>query len=321
MELRKIIDGINSSWVLHVFSIDFITESSEKLLQCLLKLEFTKETEDFYIFHFPQAGYPAIRVFGHFLNAIKVYKKEMAPIYRISLCHYPDPHVDANRTVRADEYHMLIKEYEKFLPTTNIRAYLETIKSLRTIFIGTKHLDEYEKFLEEVKKESESLQDWALSFDNCTTTIENILRELFKGHEDYDNNAGGFFIFPDNAVIRYRGFYHNCIGYDGYSVSLGYIKESNKNYYLSEESFNVDSYTTMDDENRYITVDKCIIQNLTSLEVSMGTLTETVHVLDIIDKLYKDMLKKGEMFFVPIGCTIDVKKRQYAEMMCENETD
>ena len=71
MELRKIIEGINSSWVLHVFSVDFITESSEKLLQYLLKLKFNKETEEYYLFQFPQGGYPAIRVFGHFLNAIK----------------------------------------------------------------------------------------------------------------------------------------------------------------------------------------------------------------------------------------------------------
>ena len=321
MELRKIIEGINSSWVLHVFSVDFITESSEKLLQYLLKLKFNKETEEYYLFQFPQGGYPAIRVFGHFLNAIKIYKMEMAPIYRIRLCHYPDSPADINRTIRADEYHLLIKEYEKFIPTTNIRAYLETINSLRTIFIGTEHLNEYENFINEAKKESESLQNWALGLSNCSTTIEEAFRELFKGHEDYDDKTGGFFIFPDNAVIRYRGFYHNCIGYDGYSVSLGYIKEPDKNYYLPEESFNVDSYTVMDDENRYITVDRCIIQNLISLEISLGTLTETVHVLDIIDRLYRDMLQKGELYFVPISYTIDVNKRQYDVMVGEKETN
>ena len=307
MELREIIENLKSTWVLHVFSVDFITDSSEKLLQLLLKLKFTKETENYYMFQFPNEGYPAIRVFGHFINAIRISKKEMAAICRINLCHYPEHPTDINKNIRADEYHRC-RVYEKDIPT-DIRAYLETIQSLRTIFMGTAHLNEYDKFLNETLKGSETLQDWASNLSHYSEIIEDALRDLFKGEKDYNNHTGGFFILPDNASIRYQGFYHNSIGYDGYSVSLGYIKQPDKIYYLSEEAFNRDSYTIMNNENRYIRDDKCTIQNLTSIEVSLETLSETVCILDIIDRLYKDMLKNGELEFIPLEFIIDANKR------------
>lgn len=48
-----------------------------------------------------------------------------------------------------------------------------------------------------------------------------------------------------------------------------------------------------------------------SLEVSFGN----AHILDIIDRLINDILKKGELNFVPINYNIGANKRQYTEMM------
>ena len=305
LELDEIIETLETMKCLHKESEEFVRSSAEELLTHLLKLKFTDGYDDEYMYHFSYNGLPSVRVYGHFINMIIISKKDGPALRRIKLTRlYEDDDCDFG-SYRTDEYHSDENDYEiEIYP--DLVAYLDFIKSLELLFKETENYMAYCDFVVETYDKSSRLRDKLSMLATFNEELEWCLRNLFEQHPEYDDFKGGFFMFPGNICLRYRGYYHNCIGKDSYSISLGYIKDPYKFFDFEEEAYRMDSYTILNESCRYH--DYKTIHNLKTVDVTIYNLWEVVSVLRMINNILIDDFKKGSLEFVGLYNIIDYQK-------------
>ena len=308
MELRDIIENLKMYSSLRKRCQEFVHHSAESLLEHLLVLDFSYENQSEYFYFFEKNGLPSIRVIGRFINGIRISKQDKPAWERIRLSlMYDDLSQAQIGCIRTDEYGSHKTDHVQAL-TDDLAPYLDTIKSLKMIFTRTQHQETYDQFVRETLEESRRLMEEINELESYAEAIDCCLRRLFDDCRFNDDHEGGFFILPYNAVIRYKGYYHNCIGQDRFSVSLGYLKDPSRYYTIEEEQYHRDSYTSMNEANRYS--DRPTIHHLRTLDTTVYSLSETIKVLEYIDRLFRDSFRDESVLYVPLNEIHDENRRR-----------
>ena len=307
LELHEIIPTLNALKSIQDQSEKIVTSSCGELLEHLLKLDFDDQDDKYYLYHFSYNDLPAIRVYGHFINLIVISKSDEDAWSRIRLGQACEDEILYFGEYKTDEYHTGDEDGYIYM-FKDIAPYLDLLESLKIIFKETENYLPYCNFVKRTKEKSRNVLDAISLMGDFSESLELCMKKLFACHPNYDYRVNGFFLFPNNMCLRYRGYYHNCIGSDGYSISLGYIKDPNKFYTIEEDAYNMDSYTIQCGANRYQELKS--IHNLKTLDVTIYNIWESVRILRQINKLLIDDLKKGNLQFIRLDSIIDYRKRR-----------
>ena len=262
MKLRELYDQLEALYGQELKAArDFVGEASEGLLLLLVKL-IDSEGLDIYssdvakVLSLPlMKDNIALRYCGRFFNRIVIREKDDMNYYtaveRMRFKFVPfeddiDGLYDLGHNFPCDGYTEdnpnVSKEYK--INDSDAYEFMSLVRSLRIFFKGTAIEKEYSAYCSSLNA---GYGVWERINDSIREDFDELLLSYFEGIFRTNSvpldvrSFGRYFLrLPCNCSIRYRGCFHNCIGYDGYGVSLAYIKD---HFGGAEDQYHQDKYT------------------------------------------------------------------------------
>lgn len=284
----------------------FITKYTGELIPLLLKLkeadpEFAVDdaNPEYTVVHLRYIKYrTGIRYLGRFINGITINLKEKEPLKAIKL--WWGCYEDADNITQYTDDGYCGEESEERIGTVQISPFFlnefrNLIKALKPYFKNLKVYPEYNDLLKKVLEPCDADKIDEQVFEESLEDIWIYFDTLISEHKEYDKNAKKHFLMlPDGINIRFRGRFHNCITSDTVSVSLGYVKNIQRQ--SVEDSLYHDIYTCKYDEGKYSKESYQLLHEY-SLDIT-DELIETIQALKAIKETCEEELLNGSLSYI-----------------------
>lgn len=255
-----------------------------------------------------------IRYCGRFINYIKVHKDKSKPaIQRLSVgyaayedevddfewanCYPDDTYFGEKAEQRYGEWGIL-EDWGNF---ENL------LKSLKPFFAPV--ASTYEAMMVEIRNERKVMADLQDKIDYLNEELDLYLHyDILKTVKGYDKKSKKHFVLlPDNLSIRYKGRFHNCLTFDNYSHSLGYMQFKQ---FVAEEGYIQDPYTVGDDFDRYLPGDYKLLHEVALNSYNNGYDGFGRALRDLIFLCGENMERLKECKYLK-GEDVEYKKNQF----------